>query len=430
MAISDKLTQLIEIKEGQRALLDLSNTLPWADYLEAMVKKSEYDGLLERYNQLLNSEYTITYNLTDVTLSHNDSTVRKNASYASTFILNEGYTINSITITEGGTDVTSSVYSEGKITFEKVTGNVVITASSIGEEFTITNILTNITSDGASVISYGRTYAATLTASTGYNLPLTVNVTMGGRTLLTSEYTYDSTSGTLSIPNVKGNIELTASGLLKTFSVTKNGTNLTISGNNTVSYGTNYVASLAPSEGYNLPSAITVTMGGAEIPTSGYTYDRASGALTVNNVTDAIIITATGELKVFSVTTDWTGSAAAQGRSDNPATNADYGTSYVANLSTTNFGYTIRSIVVTMGDEDISSTAVSGQRITIDKVTGNIVITATVRGLLSVGQTSSEGYITINDDADLAAGTYTMQYIDNNNEPIADVDKITTFTIE
>lgn len=60
---------------------------------------------------------------------------------------------------------------------------------------------------------------------------------------------------------------------------------------------------------------------------------------------------------------------------NNSATQAVQGGSYSATI-TAKSGYELKSIVVKMGGTDISSTAVSGGKITISNVTGNIVITA------------------------------------------------------
>lgn len=60
---------------------------------------------------------------------------------------------------------------------------------------------------------------------------------------------------------------------------------------------------------------------------------------------------------------------------NNSATQAVQGGSYSATI-TAKSGYELKSIVVKMGGTDISSTAVSGGKITIANVTGNIVITA------------------------------------------------------
>ena len=74
--------------------------------------------------------YTITNNLTNCTNSNNAVSIEENASYSATLTANDGYTLDTPTITMGGTDVTSTVYSDGAITISAVTGNIVITATA------------------------------------------------------------------------------------------------------------------------------------------------------------------------------------------------------------------------------------------------------------------------------------------------------------
>lgn len=77
--------------------------------------------------------YTITYNLTDCTTSNNAKRIDANTKYSATITATTGHTLNSITVTMGGVDVTSSVVNNNTITINSVTGNVVITAKAIQE---------------------------------------------------------------------------------------------------------------------------------------------------------------------------------------------------------------------------------------------------------------------------------------------------------
>lgn len=129
MAISEKLDILGEIKEAQRVFLDLSKTLPWAEYLQYMVKKSDYDDLFRRYTELLDSNYVISYNLSDVVSSNTNVTVNKNASYTTTLTPEDGFTLGAVTVIMGELDITSTVYSDGVISIPSVTANLFITAS-------------------------------------------------------------------------------------------------------------------------------------------------------------------------------------------------------------------------------------------------------------------------------------------------------------
>ena len=71
--------------------------------------------------------------------------------------------------------------------------------------------------------------------------------------------------------------------------------------------------------------------------------------------------------------------------SSNNATQAVEGESYSA-VITADDGYELSSVVVTMGGTDITSSAVSGEIINIETVTGDIVITAVAEEIVIVNQ--------------------------------------------
>lgn len=73
--------------------------------------------------------YRVTNNLTNVTSNNNASSA--SGSYTATLTPASGYTIQTVTITMGGVDITSTSYSSGTINIPNVTGDVVITAIAI-----------------------------------------------------------------------------------------------------------------------------------------------------------------------------------------------------------------------------------------------------------------------------------------------------------
>lgn len=79
------------------------------------------------------------------------------------------------------------------------------------------------------------------------------------------------------------------------YSVTGALTNLAMTGESSVALGTDYTAVLTPDAGFVLPDSIAVTVGGTTL-TGGYTYDSATGALTVDAavITGDVEITASG----------------------------------------------------------------------------------------------------------------------------------------
>ena len=76
---------------------------------------------------LTGGTHTITNTLTHVSNSNADTQVEDQGSYTATLTADEDYTIQSVTVTMGGVDI-SSCYANGVITIPNVTGDVVITA--------------------------------------------------------------------------------------------------------------------------------------------------------------------------------------------------------------------------------------------------------------------------------------------------------------
>ena len=84
------------------------------------------------------TKYTITNNLTNVSTNNLTQTVTAKSSYSATLSPYSGYTMNTITVTMGGVNVTSTTVANNKITISSVTGNVVITANATSTTVTPT----------------------------------------------------------------------------------------------------------------------------------------------------------------------------------------------------------------------------------------------------------------------------------------------------
>ena len=105
------------------------------------------------------TKYTITNNLTNCTTNNSAITVDKNSSYTATLTANSGYTLGTPTIVMGLTDITSTAYSNGVITINDVTGNIIITCSA-----SATNACTSISLDQTTLSLTDKT-PVTLTAT-------------------------------------------------------------------------------------------------------------------------------------------------------------------------------------------------------------------------------------------------------------------------
>lgn len=85
--------------------------------------------------------YTITNNLTNATNSNSSTSITEGSSYTATITASTGYKLNVITITMGGTDITNTVYSNGNISISNITGNIIITVTTIPLTYSVKNYL-------------------------------------------------------------------------------------------------------------------------------------------------------------------------------------------------------------------------------------------------------------------------------------------------
>lgn len=75
--------------------------------------------------------HSINNTLSHVVTDNEATSIEDGAAYTATLTADTGYTLNSVTITMGGTDITSTAYSNGNISIASVTGDIVITAVAI-----------------------------------------------------------------------------------------------------------------------------------------------------------------------------------------------------------------------------------------------------------------------------------------------------------
>lgn len=198
--------------------LYLSDIIHWNDTAHEKVGRELSSFLLRlkgypsyHFVKAVQTEYSVTNKLTNVTNSSNTAVVSAGDSYTATLTANDGYVLSGVTVTMSGADITAAVYANGVISIDGVTGNVVITASATKETeettyYTVTNNLTNAQTNNAAVsVEEGSAYSATITAVDGYALE-SVTVTMGGVDVTADVYA----GGMVSIGNVSGDMVITA----------------------------------------------------------------------------------------------------------------------------------------------------------------------------------------------------------------------------
>ena len=127
--------------------IDLSKKRIYADCFGA-----GYDRVIS-----YGSEEIVTYSITNIlanaTNSNGAGTVVEGSSYAAAISPNIGYALESLTVTMGGVDITSAAVNGGNISITEVTGDIVITAAAKANvHYDVTNlVLTAEAQDSAAV---------------------------------------------------------------------------------------------------------------------------------------------------------------------------------------------------------------------------------------------------------------------------------------
>jgi hypothetical protein len=166
-------------------------------------------------------KYTVTYNLTNCETPERGTyfEVDAGSEFQDTIYAAEGYTLDTVTVTMGGSAVNVT---NGVISIASVTGNIVITATATAtEETTKYTVTVNNTHGGTmfaqsrpAEIEEGGTLYLQIVAQSGGNF--SINITMGGVDITDTAYTDQSSGsaansdyGTINIKNVHGNIVIT-----------------------------------------------------------------------------------------------------------------------------------------------------------------------------------------------------------------------------
>lgn len=333
--------------------------------------------------------YTITYNLQNLTKNDDaPETVVEGETITFTLTAEENYKLpETIEVLIGETKVTEFDYNRetGVVTIENVTDNVTINAAGItvGQHqvtYTLENLTTN--ENAPTSVEEGQALTFTLIAEDGYTLPETITVTMGDA--VTTGFTYDQTTGVVTVENVTAPIVITANGVAVVvpptdYAVTYDLENLTVNGPASVSEGETLTATLQAVVDYVLPSSITVTMDGSDVD---YNYNPETGVVTVANVTGDVVITAAGVEEsgykiTYSLQNIYTNGA--------PSRLEEGEELSVTLIART--GYSLpETISVTMGGVVLADTDY-----TYDQATGNVVIPA-VTGAVTIQASGVRNY--------------------------------------
>lgn len=229
---------------------------------------------------MFNSKYTL--------MSSRDTHFRitRTAENGDKHIISANVTFCNMSDISGGTTDGSAISVEMRFNGAPFLGDAWAGAATA---YVVSQGLLNVDSSfvGDSVAS-GSAFNATLTAKAGHTLASVV-VSMGGVDVTATAYT--PSTGVVSIANVTGNIVITASAEINTYTVTQTLTNVTSTyAGVSAQYGDAISATLTADAGYAIDT-VTVEMGGVDITSSA--YDSTDDTVTIDSVTGNVVITAT-----------------------------------------------------------------------------------------------------------------------------------------
>lgn len=258
--------------------------------------------------------YSVKYNLENLKVTPEITSVKEGEPLTVTLVPNETYFLlpDHIRVTMGDPNnvLSDEVYDAktGKITIPNVTGNIEITAEAIDNRYyTVTVNAEHLTYDKDAIkpVKAGNPLNTIIfTPKEGYKLPTTAKVTMGGRELTAIEYAYDSTTGALEVPNVRGDIVITIEAVPATSTYYKITYNLSehlwvemlnpaVNVPSEVEANKSFLVILYAEVGYKVPETISVTMGGVEV-SDAYLFieEENRGEIKIESVTGDVVITA------------------------------------------------------------------------------------------------------------------------------------------
>ena len=212
--------------------------------------------------------------------------ITRTAENGDKFVISANVTFCNMSDISGGTTDGSAISVEMRFNGAPAIGDAWATAPTA---CVVTQSLLNVTSTfvGKSIIS-GQAFSATLSADTGYTMAGVV-VTMGGVDITATAY--NSSTGDVTIASVSGNIIITASAAINSYSVTQTLTHCTTDITETeVQYGDPISGTVTADDTYTI-SSVTVTMGGVDITATA--YDSSDDSITITSVSGNIVITAT-----------------------------------------------------------------------------------------------------------------------------------------
>lgn len=276
-ALTDEQKQAILQLAQKVAYIDANGQTYYDDLYDAFYGSAPAPTLTSITASYTQTGTIYTTDSVDVIPQRGTLVVTAHYSDSSSAVVASGYTLAG-TLTEGASTVT--------VSYQGLTTTITVQVTAVAGTYTIQNNLTGCTtSNSATTIAEGSNYSATITASVGYTLTgATATITMGG-----TELTGAFNNGTISIPNVTGNLVITVVATARTI----NSISAVYSQPGAV-YDTDSLDSLKDDL---VVTATYSDSGTAVVPSTDYTL---SGTL-VADTTSTITVTYGGKTSTFNV---------------------------------------------------------------------------------------------------------------------------------
>jgi len=243
-----------------------------------------YEALCNLWDE---SFHSVTWNGSGYTKGNSSQTVEDGATFTSTITANSGKTIDTVTVTMGGTTV-QGAWSEGTVTIPSVTGNVVITVTT--SQVTVSSISAVYTQSGTIYETDELDMLKDDLVVTATFMDSTTGVISSDDYTLSGALAEGTSTITVLFGGKTATFNVTVTHATVLYTITNNLTDCTNSNDATrINEQTAYSGTLTPITDYIIAS-VSITMSGTDITSTA--YDSETGAISIASVTGNVVITA------------------------------------------------------------------------------------------------------------------------------------------
>lgn len=229
----------------------------------------------------------------DVSAPHTTHTGPSTISYGTSatlvFTFDTGYEAPDAVTVTGATGTWTK--STGTLVLSGATGNVSVSLTAVAKTYAIkvTGVHASATDGSPTTIKYGGTATLSFDYDRGYFAPASVTVNNA-----TGNWNQGTNELVITNPDDTGDVIVTIEAVQKTYDIKYDLTNLTAADSNPTtitSAATGVELTISGTTYYALPTSITTVSG---VATGDWSYDRATGKITLSYPTDTVTITALG----------------------------------------------------------------------------------------------------------------------------------------